>query len=493
MLRIVLFSSIFTSLMFIWTYVYLNKSANRINQTFLLFLAFVMAWMVLGEAVQHVDYSMIALIFKTIYWHVMLNLAVAFLVFVYRLINRPLDVLFFIIVGINTLTILWRYSFPIDYAQPNFWRLSYPVVAPLMSFIFSIPAIYALYLMIAEYSKTKESRTRRQLRDIFIGIGLACIFSIISEYVLPVWFGFNESLMNLAIFVLVLLLFHSIFQNRFLSISSSYLCEKLLSNANDGIIIVNRKSRIASINEMAVKILHNDNIRAGDRLTDYIKEYSFLIDYHNHEITLGDEDQAIHLMMTQHFIDGEFGAYKLMTIIDITNAKRTMLDEKDRLLEQMYIDSLTGLYNKHCFMEKYYQISSDLNGQVSALLFIDIDGFKAINDTYGHLNGDTVLQALAEQIKLAIGDKGMAFRFGGDEFVVLLKYTIQEDAYRIAENIRARAYLLEFPTISASLQISLSIGLMQGASSIHEMMRKADIAMYDAKSKGKNMTSVFMN
>lgn len=86
MLRTVLFSSIFASLMFIWTYVYLNKSTNKINQTFLMFLAFVMAWTVLGEALPHADNSTIALVFKTIYWHIMLNLAVAFLFFVYRLI-----------------------------------------------------------------------------------------------------------------------------------------------------------------------------------------------------------------------------------------------------------------------------------------------------------------------------------------------------------------------------------------------------------------------
>lgn len=492
MLQFFMHSCVFTSLMFIWTFVYLNRSKNRINQTFLLFLSFVMVWMLLNEGSKYADTSLFSLIFKTVYWHSMLNLSIFFLFFVYRLLKKKLDVLFFIIVGINLATILARYLFPIDYSDPAFWRLSYPIIAPLMSLIFTIPALYALYLMIVQYTKTKERHLRSQLRDVLVGISLACTISVISEYVLPVWFDIHVSLMDLAILVLVLFLFHSIFNNSFLSISSSYLYEKLLSNANDGIIIVNKKSRITSINEMALKILNNDSIRVGDKLTDHIKDYSFSMDYHKHEITIASPERAIHLLLTQHFIeDDEPSSNKLLTIVDITNDKQTILDEKDRLIEKTYIDPLTMLNNKLCFIEKYYSLSGEMSGQVSALLFLDIDGFKDINDTYGHLNGDIVLQALAEQIKSAIGAKGMAFRFGGDEFVVLLLDTSQEDAFMIAESIRVRVNQLDLSMISSSLRISLSIGLMQGSSSIHEMMRKADIAMYDAKKKGKNTTSVF--
>jgi diguanylate cyclase (GGDEF) domain len=479
--------------MFIWTCVYLNKSKNKINQSFLYFLSLIMLWMILSEGNKYLGGSFLALTLKTIYWHAMLNLSILFLLFVYRFLKRELDVFFYIAVGINSLTILLRYYFPIDYSDPTFWRLSFPIIAPLMSFIFTLPAVYSLYLMVSQYYKTNERRLKKQLRSVFLGIIFSCAISVITEYILPVWYGIKNGSINLSIFVLVLFLFHSILKNRFLAVSSTYLFEILLSNANDGIIIVDKKSRISSINEKALKILNDANICTGDKLTDYIQEYSFTEDYHKHEITLNRHGLTTHLLLTQHSIElDESGSSKLLTIVDVTNDMQNLQYEKELLREKAYIDPLTGLFNKLCFIEKYYKPSSESNGQPSTLLFIDIDGFKKINDTFGHLNGDIVLQSLAVLIKSCSGDKGSAFRFGGDEFVVLITGALPEESFKIAENIRTKANQLDFPQIDSHLRLSLSIGLMQGDSSIHEMMRKADIAMYDSKRKGKNMTSVFI-
>jgi len=494
MLQFILYSIIFACLMFIWTYVYLNKSKNKINQSFLFFLFLVMIWMVLNESSHFVEKSLFGLLIKTIYWYSMLNLSIFFLLFVYRLTSRKLDTIFYIIVSVNSLTILSRYCFPMDYADPTFWRLTLPIVAPVMSFVFSIPAIFALYLMAAQYKRTIERHVRRQLLYVFMGIAMALIISVVSEYVLPTWFNIHENtlMMYVAIFVLVLYLFQSIMRNKFLSLSSVYVYEKLLANVCDGIMIVNKRLRIVSVNEIALKFLHNTSIRVGDKVTDYIEGYSFGTNYDKHEITLHKNDQDIHLLLTQYPLETDDpDSGKLLTITDITTQKESLQKEKEELIEKTYIDSLTGLFNKQHFFDSCCNVTEELDGKNAALMFIDIDDFKTINDTYGHMNGDMILKKLADHMKDSIGDNGKAFRFGGDEFVVVLMDTKENDAYLTSEKIRLGASQLEFPQISGPLHLSLSIGLIEGPASFDEMIRKADIAMYASKSKGKNQTTIF--
>ncbi len=155
-------------------------------------------------------------------------------------------------------------------------------------------------------------------------------------------------------------------------------------------------------------------------------------------------------------------------------------------------DKLTGIYNSG-----YFQIylknelkRADRHRHSLSLLLLDIDDFKTVNDRYGHLAGDTVLQAIAALIGGSIRDIDLLARFGGDEFAIILPYTHQESAVAIAERIR-RAVTQHAVTVNdqTSLNISLSIGVAEyaiGAETAQEMIQKADQALYAAKSDGKN-------
>jgi len=179
-----------------------------------------------------------------------------------------------------------------------------------------------------------------------------------------------------------------------------------------------------------------------------------------------------------------------MIITDITSTKLRQKQEKDMLIEKSSIDQLTGLHNKQYYTD-YYINKKEWVGVRLAILFIDIDGFKSINDLYGHMVGDEVLKNLANCIKNNISSKMKAIRFGGDEFVIILEETSKTEAYLFAEKLRIMASNLDFSKYIEDIKISLSIGLAEGSISIHDLIVKADMAMYESKSKGKNKVTIF--
>ena len=494
MLQFVTFAIIYGIMMFIWSFVYLNKSNDKINQAFLTFHSVLLLWMVLSISNIFNDGSRLGIVIKTIYFYCMLNMSLFFLFFVYRLVRRKLDGLFYFTVALNVLTLFSRYLFPIDYTDPTFWRLTDPVIAPIMASIFSFPVVVALYLIFQQYRTTKEHGLKVQLRFIFAGIGIACSVSVISEYMLPTWFDIrtNLSLMYFAFLIFILAIFISIMKHRFLNVRAEYIHRKLFMNAYDGIIIVNKNMKIISINNMARVILRDEKMDSGDKITDYIAGYSFEENYKQHEVTIKAGDQEVYLSVTQYPIDAaELDSAKLMRITDITSSKLDLIREKDLLMEKSNLDRMTGLYSKQYFYEHYYSDREEPSELRRTLLFIDVDDFKSVNDRYGHIAGDRIISALGECIKSNLDCDAKAIRFGGDEFVIILENTPLEEAYRIAEQIRTSACSLNFLPYGVDAALSLSIGLMEGFAPVKDLIVKADMAMYSSKCSGKNRTTVF--
>ena len=179
--------------------------------------------------------------------------------------------------------------------------------------------------------------------------------------------------------------------------------------------------------------------------------------------------------------DGWISSFRV--IDDIIRAE-VELDQRARF------DSLTGLMNRKEILQEIASVTSHgpRTGQHTAVLFCDIDMFKAINDTHGHAAGDEVLRALAERIAQSVRKDDIVARIGGDELLVLLTGVHGlEEATVIAEKIRARA---EDPvTVGAlTLATSLSIGvtLSRSDESTDDLVARADTAMYRAKEQGRN-------
>lgn len=167
-----------------------------------------------------------------------------------------------------------------------------------------------------------------------------------------------------------------------------------------------------------------------------------------------------------------------------------------QLDQAAHFDSVTGLANRHYFNRYVQDLSRSPGARPSmfALLFIDLDNFKYVNDTFGHQVGDALLLSVAKRLKDTLRAGDLVARLGGDEFAVLLdRPKSMDDATRLANNI-LQALAESFDCEGFSFHIGASIGLAMmphHARSFDELLSCADAAMYEAKSHGKNNVQVW--
>jgi diguanylate cyclase (GGDEF)-like protein/PAS domain S-box-containing protein len=178
---------------------------------------------------------------------------------------------------------------------------------------------------------------------------------------------------------------------------------------------------------------------------------------------------------------------------DITSDRQIM----EALRHQAETDPLTGLANRSVFQSRYREVVSDsLNyGFASALVLIDLDRFKSLNDTFGHSAGDACLCEVARRLKQAFHNAGLVARLGGDEFALILR--APRSPGRIAHALRQAVLMLSRPLFwnGLRLEVSASIGVAlvgrPHRRRITELFAEADIALYDAKAAGRNKVHLF--
>lgn len=172
---------------------------------------------------------------------------------------------------------------------------------------------------------------------------------------------------------------------------------------------------------------------------------------------------------------------KLMLCIvhDITEQKRLELE----LEQAAQHDAMTGLLNRRQF---YTITESQLPTQQQfSLLLVDTDRFKSINDVFGHLKGDEVLVSLARTLEACIRTEDYVFRWGGEEFVILLPRTPLETAMQIAETIRVAVSRIAIPGLPR-FTVSIGVARREQSESIDELFKRVDDALYRAKNEGRN-------
>ena len=170
----------------------------------------------------------------------------------------------------------------------------------------------------------------------------------------------------------------------------------------------------------------------------------------------------------------------------------------DQLLAQARIDTKTGLLNSSTWeREAETEIGRAIRtGSPLALALVDIDHFKVVNDTYGHLVGDKALRAVTDALRGQLRAYDVAGRFGGEEFVVLLPHARESDAINVAERLRAHIAGMAIPVgediesgPSVTLTISVGVAALDGVSrELTDLLAAADAALYYAKETGRNKT-----
>jgi diguanylate cyclase (GGDEF)-like protein len=170
-----------------------------------------------------------------------------------------------------------------------------------------------------------------------------------------------------------------------------------------------------------------------------------------------------------------------------------LTDLQRRLEHQAFHDSLTGLCNRSRFLDRTQEALND-HGGVVALLYIDLDDFKTINDSLGHAAGDALLRVIGRRLRHTVRPSDTAARLGGDEFAVLLREVrsmgeVEQAAQRIRDALRPPIQLGD-QTLSVELTIGIATAA-HGTARADDLIRNADVAMYGAKHAGKASVGMF--
>lgn len=206
------------------------------------------------------------------------------------------------------------------------------------------------------------------------------------------------------------------------------------------------------------------------------------------QIAAGELDQQVRVS----------GVHELQELADAFNAMALKLQAHDLALQNLATqDALTGLGNRRaldaCLLEELQR--AQRYGHPFSLLMLDIDHFKAVNDSYGHLAGDAVLRRLADIGRGVVRPMDRIFRYGGEEFVVVVPETFIEGAYALAERLREAIATASFtiaPETNIRLTISVGVAVFpQDADSKGDLIAASDSALYRAKQNGRNCVCTY--
>jgi len=268
----------------------------------------------------------------------------------------------------------------------------------------------------------------------------------------------------------------------------------IIFGAGEGIVVTDSEGAIVLVNPAAEELLGKtaaDIVRAGfENLTGDPKMLQqWLADEDKltgHICELGERALQVYIS-TIHADDGSIvGSACLLR--DVTESKRL----EDELRRLALTDALTGLFNRRhldATLSQEFNRVLRTGGPFSVLIF-DVDHFKKFNDTYGHDQGDRVLQAVAATFRDSLRKYDSACRYGGEEFVGILPDTPSVGAYNVAERVREAVAA----TVVDGLQVNISIGVatfpeLQVASA-EALLEAADAAMYRSKEGGRNRTTI---
>jgi diguanylate cyclase (GGDEF)-like protein len=192
--------------------------------------------------------------------------------------------------------------------------------------------------------------------------------------------------------------------------------------------------------------------------------------------------------------------HTLFTIKKTLETKKLReLASKSKYYENLSnIDELTGIYNHRCFnqMLKSEIKKHSIHKLPLNLLIADLDNFKNINDTYGHLTGDLVLKTIAEILKRSTRNLDFVSRYGGEEFAIILPETSRDEAIRVGERIVHNVETTHFKNVEGKPigKLTITIGMAsypKDAKTLHHLIDKSDQALYEGKKTGKNKICIF--
>jgi diguanylate cyclase (GGDEF)-like protein/PAS domain S-box-containing protein len=214
---------------------------------------------------------------------------------------------------------------------------------------------------------------------------------------------------------------------------------------------------------------------------------------------LRDDGQTVHLLANITPVHGPEGITYETTAIDVTLLRQhqaQLQQARDAAVHDALNDALTGLPNRRFLLETLSALlrNAERDGSSVALLYLDLDGFKLVNDSLGHAIGDLLLTQVGASLRSWIREGDILARLGGDEFLVVMdQLPMRDDALQLAERLR-ETIAIPFEVKGHVVSIGVSIGISfypEDGAEAEELMQKADNAMYAAKREGKNRVTCY--
>lgn len=354
---------------------------------------------------------------------------------------------------------------------------------------FAIVLAGALFLLAS--ARPHSERERRRNRAILLALGVGYLASI--DYV-PA-FGIDVYPLGcLAIFGFIVLIARSIFVYSLADLNPAFVADRLLQTMHGGVIVVDTVGRVRVANRVATQLLgwSDDEMRHLD--------LPALLGMQRLPIT--DSESFAHHSITRNRVvqwkrrDG--------SQVELSLSASALRDEEGNALGILYAiseseykathDLLTSLPNRARFQTLFEESKDQIvaTGRIPAVLFIDLDGFKAVNDEHGHAAGDALLQMMAKRVRNCIRGDDVLARYAGDEFVLRVDLARVDDATFVASKLLrviSEPYAMEDKQITVGASIGAAFYPADGKSA-DELLRAADGAMYGAKRAGKGRVQI---
>jgi diguanylate cyclase (GGDEF)-like protein/PAS domain S-box-containing protein len=359
---------------------------------------------------------------------------------------------------------------------------------------------------------------RRQAIMVASGAVLVLLINILDS-VIPLE-KFNHTLVPIGFLLVGIIFFGTIYRYQLLNVIP-IARDMLIESISDAMLVLNAQDWIVDINLAAQKIFRiNAASVIGHPIQESLPLWRDLLDLDKDQSltqTEIDLDQVAHVrhyhLRISPILDRNNRVIgRLILLRDITPLKqlelelsasnealKAQLEEinrlQKRLQEQIIRDPLTDLFNRRYLDETLQREIASVRReqQPMSVLMIDLDHFKRINDAYGHVNGDIVLIELSKHLVESVRGSDMVYRYGGEEFMILMKNTTTENACQRAEALRASVEAMEFHVDDQLLNLTISIGVATyptHSAELQGVIEAADAALYRAKAGGRNWVVV---
>ncbi|MBZ9686091.1 diguanylate cyclase [Clostridium estertheticum] len=369
----------------------------------------------------------------------------------------------------------------------------------LYNFTFLLLSIIVLFIW---GLRTDSKRIKKQSKILVLSSIIPFCLNLLTQTIIPIFGLVNFPYMGQLYSVIMIIgIYIVITKYKFLRLPEKFLLEEIGNKIIEMVILLDEKSEIIKVSKHTLNLL---NFEKDELLSKNIsclfdrndKKKIDLVNIKKQEKKYNDIEilskygekiptNITYIPIFDNEIHDFIGAVLVIQDISIEYELRRKNEE---LQEKTIRDGLTKLYNHQYSVEiikcEINKLNVDINKKELSLLMLDIDFFKNVNDTYGHLFGDYVLETVSNILVTNVNDKGYVGRFGGEEFIIILPQIGIDEAFGIGEKIRNEIEKYKF---NKGLKITISIGIKQyrDESSV-QLVKNADDLLYKAKENGRN-------